>query len=96
MLGIALLMATALTPPQQTLIEDAVRLELRDPDSAKFRHGKLNNKGEFCGFVNAKNGFGGYTGFTPFIGMIIHGTDIVLVTAINEAAGIQCVERGLL
>ena len=44
---------------------------MRDPDSVKF--GKLfegrgsSGKQTICGEVNAKNGFGGYTGMTPFI-----------------------------
>jgi hypothetical protein len=42
---------------------------LRDPDSAQF--GKLfeGNRGSrtICGEVNAKNGYGGYTGMTPFV-----------------------------
>ncbi|WP_093080195.1 zinc ribbon domain-containing protein [Sphingobium sp. AP50] len=43
-------------------IEAAVRSRLRDPDSARFKH--LRNG---CGYVNARNGFGGMTGDVPFI-----------------------------
>lgn len=42
--------------------ERLVRLRLRDPDSAEFRHAE--NK---CGYVNANNGFGGKTGFQGFV-----------------------------
>ena len=42
-------------------MERSVKNILRDPDSAVFRHVALH-----CGYVNAKNGFGGYTGFTRF------------------------------
>ncbi|OLS61874.1 hypothetical protein PSEMO_32470 [Pseudomonas putida] len=35
---------------------------LKDPGSAEFR-----NQNEFCGEVNSKNSFGGYTGFQRFI-----------------------------
>ena len=44
---------------------------LRDPASAQFRNLRivttiLDTK-KVCGEVNARNGFGGYTGFTPFV-----------------------------
>ncbi|CNG79202.1 hypothetical protein [Yersinia frederiksenii] len=56
------------------LIEDAIRNELKDPDSAKFsefttpRKEVMVNNRKFvygyssCVFVNAKNSYGGYTG----------------------------------
>jgi hypothetical protein len=51
--------------------KQAISEGMRDPDSVKF--GKLfegrgsSGKQTICGEVNAKNGFGGYTGMTPFI-----------------------------
>lgn len=54
----------------------AFQASLKDPDSAKIRNvhsGKvasdLNPEGvtATCGEVNAKNGFGGYTGFEGFV-----------------------------
>lgn len=50
----------------------AVKEELRDPESAVFRntHGtSVSEDGPLmgvCGEVNAKNGYGGFTGFAPF------------------------------
>ena len=41
--------------------EKLTRQHLKDPESAKFQ----NIKG-YCGEVNAKNSYGGYTGFKPF------------------------------
>lgn len=48
---------------------EVVRRALRDPESARFRKGavadvdvKAGKLRVACGFVNAKNGFGGYTG----------------------------------
>lgn len=41
--------------------EEIVRGQLKDPSSAEFKDVKGN-----CGFVNAKNSFGGYTGFKRF------------------------------
>lgn len=61
--------------------EPAVRNLLRDPESAQFRWGgypvlrsyyrKILQGAVFgyvtCGEVNARNGFGGYTGYDPFV-----------------------------
>lgn len=51
--------------------ENMVKDFLKDPDSAQFSntfHVKQPNGDEIlCGAVNAKNGFGGYTGYTPFV-----------------------------
>jgi hypothetical protein len=55
--------------------ENAVRAELKDPDSAKFSNLSAltspNVHGEptavICGSVNARNSYGGYAGATPFV-----------------------------
>lgn len=57
------------------LVEMAVRSTLRDPDSAKFgpiasyddRKMGADQVKVACGSVNAKNGFGGYTGDKNFV-----------------------------
>jgi hypothetical protein len=46
-------------------IKDAVRAQLKDPDSAKFGQIKIYEKSDglrACAEVNAKNSMGGYTG----------------------------------
>jgi hypothetical protein len=51
--------------------EDAVKLLLRDPDSAQFRY-RYNDMevfpdiGVVCGEVNSRNAYGGYAGFEDF------------------------------
>jgi hypothetical protein len=44
---------------------------LRDPDATKFRGLHLvqdqNGSTLLCGEINAKNGFGAYNGFAPFL-----------------------------
>lgn len=45
----------------------AVLSELRDPSSAVFEQVELLSNGVVCGYVNARNGFGGYTGSQPFM-----------------------------
>jgi len=46
----------------QLRIERAVKANLKDPNSATFRHRRNG-----CGFVNAKNSFGGMAGDQAFI-----------------------------
>lgn len=44
--------------------------ELKDPDSAKFRNlfvSKYEDELVLCGEMNAKNSFGAYTGYKPFM-----------------------------
>jgi hypothetical protein len=46
---------------------------LKDPESADFRDVVVVHKGQWrtvCGEVNAKNGFGGYTGYSEFLGSV--------------------------
>lgn len=65
--------------------ERAVRGELKDPDAAQFRDVRANYTEEFgvvaCGRVNARNEFGGYTGFRRFVfgdrRVILEGRDNV-------------------
>lgn len=40
---------------------------LKDPASAEFRNEFVGSSGVPCGEVNAKNSFGGYTGFKRFV-----------------------------
>jgi hypothetical protein len=58
------------------LSEKEITINLKDPDSAKFRFVRLakledakdNSMNSIvCGQINSKNGFGAYTGFTRFI-----------------------------
>ena len=66
-------------------VERALRGELKDPDAAQFRDVRANYTEEFgvvaCGRVNAKNEFGGYTGFRRFVSggksVILEGRDNV-------------------
>jgi len=48
----------------QMEVEQKVRNELRDPESAQFKDHYLYPANDVaCGSVNSKNGFGGYIGF---------------------------------
>lgn len=65
--------------------EDAIRVakevvaaKLRDPQSAQFTEVRTTaqpgSSGLVCGFVNAKNGFGGYVGAQRFIALPSFGS----------------------
>lgn len=63
-----------LTKSDTAEIERSVRRELKDPESARFKGflaTKTKGGATVCGFVNAKNSYGGYTGFVPFSGYLI-------------------------
>lgn len=61
------------TPEQWiAFVKEQLTQNLKDPESAQFRKiyfapFKNGEKGAYiCGEMNAKNGYGGYVGFTPF------------------------------
>lgn len=55
------------------MVMAGVRNKLRDPESARFEGvyalNGSNGVRHYCGYVNAKNGFGGYTGKSQFLFM---------------------------
>lgn len=64
------------TPDEVAAIETGMRNRLKDPDSMKMENvrigpASLPTMRTVCGEVNAKNGFGGYTGMRTFYGMLI-------------------------
>ena len=60
-----------------------VRAYLKDPDSAEFKMKGMNG-GLVCGTVNARNGFGGYTGHTPFVANILD-TEAIILDGTNKS-----------
>ena len=65
--------STSTEDPSHATAKQAVLQQLKDPDSAQFRDvftsPVLNKDGAplaICGEVNAKNSYGGYTGFQKF------------------------------
>lgn len=53
---------------EKELIVKAVKRNLLDPDSARFKWVPLQEEIRvYCGLVNSKNTFGGYTGDAPYI-----------------------------
>lgn len=59
-----------------SLAQNEVASSMKDPDSAKFRYVRYIASGEsedgtvsgfVCGNINAKNSYGAYAGYSPFI-----------------------------
>src|SRR5665213_2366540 len=63
-----------LSSSDKSAVEAGVRASLKDPGSAKFgtfwATKAADGKVSVCGWINAKNGFGGYTGDLPFVGTL--------------------------
>ncbi len=82
MVGAAAILALSNCSAPQVDYEAAVKRELRDPDSAQFSDVVVNVESA-CGFVNSKNGYGGYAGRQPFI---VVGDDATLIEPTVEAS----------
>lgn len=89
-----------------THVKSGMASALRDPESARYGKmsaARLKQTGDIvvCGYINAKNGFGGYGGEQPFVG-ILYGkkfTDIVVGNGdrfVNHAIYQSCAKAGLL
>jgi hypothetical protein len=50
---------------------DRLEVQLVDPASARYRNDKIVSRAKggraYCGYVNARNSFGGYVGFRAFV-----------------------------
>jgi hypothetical protein len=73
---------------EATIIKEmiiAVTYEFFDPASATFRELIATDNGrQICGYVNAKNRFGGYVGFQPFLYDLNNCTGTVYDPSIGE------------
>lgn len=92
--------ARDLTDLERAVIADAVKAKLKDPESASFRWMPLVDPpaDRYCGLVNAKNSYGGYTGFTPYLGVLLFDEDVlrgmVVMGIDNDATATVCVQSG--
>ena len=61
----------------RAVYEAAIKDELKDPDSARFdwpyHFSRESNGFLTCGYVNARNSYGGFTGKTPIVAVYNHG-----------------------
>lgn len=108
----ALLIASALIAPQafaqvapkvdEKKLREALEDHLKDSESARFR-GFRQSKPEngvwtLCGEVNAKNSYGAYSGFEPFL--VIAGKEgkapiAYVAIGVGESSGQLCAEKQL-
>lgn len=60
-------------PRDRAIISAAIGARLRDGESARYRWPDEYPDGAiYCGFYNAKNAFGAYVGFLPFMILGVH------------------------
>lgn len=71
MLALALATAQASSPTASAKLQAAIKsywsTELKDASSARWLWPKQKSALLYCGWVNAKNSFGGYAGWTPYV-----------------------------
>jgi hypothetical protein len=100
-----------LSPVEKTLLATGLKSKLKDPDSAQFKWTKITRSAGaegrvyYCGMVNAKNGYGGYTGFGPFWAWVYASPRGELLRAemigtgsdelANKVIGEECGKRGI-
>lgn len=63
------------TPTEKAILAKFMAAGLKDPGSAQFRwvpfpKGFKDGEITYCAQVNARNGYGGYNGYEPFIGSV--------------------------
>ena len=81
--------ARQLSAAEKRLVATEVTERLKDPNAAQFKWPAVTYKpsvpgGAYCGYVNGKNAFGAYVGFTPFIGEVtLRGGRIVSFSTIK-------------
>jgi hypothetical protein len=70
----ALIAADSLSQAEKAAIARELGDALRDGPTARWRWPKISpmvlhgaGEGYYCGWINSKNAFGAYTGYTPFI-----------------------------
>lgn len=78
--------------------------DLRDPMSAQLRRVVVGKNADgtgmhFCGEFNAKNAYGAYVGFKPFMGMVFDDEAFILSLGLNDVSELtvtqMCAARGL-
>lgn len=92
---IAIILLSACSGQTTFDYETPVKRELSDPDSAQFSDVTVNVESA-CGFVNSKNGFGGYAGKAPFIaiGGGTGGAEVIFVEGASDQGVVEsrCLE----
>lgn len=74
----------ALTDANKEVIKSTIGRYLKDPYSAQYEWPAIKNSTTYCGFVNAKNGFGAYEGYQPFLVLYYIGLKTKQLTVVNS------------
>lgn len=80
-----------LTKEQIEAVHAGTKRSLKDPNSAMFGELKAASDGKgivyVCGYVNARNSFGGYTGMQPFHGVMGGAPPIFAAAGFGSSPG---------
>lgn len=86
-----------ITAAEKASIQSQMDGVLRDPRSATYRWPRARD-GIYCFWVNAKNGFGGYTGFKPAAVLLTREpgkpVNVILIPSDEEAIAKTCSDNG--
>lgn len=102
--------ARPLSQAERQIVAAAASRNLKDPGSAQFRWPDARNLKDgsapvYCAVVNARNSFGGYVGFAPFVASLIVRSGKVVAAVIvgppaapgspgAQASEIMCAREG--
>lgn len=75
-------------------IKASLQSRLKDADSAKIKGVQVAADGTTCGMLNAKNSYGAYGGFEPFLGMKLPGGKFYFVGS-GDTAAQMCADKGI-
>lgn len=97
----------SLTDADHIAIREGFRTSIRDPSSLILGDAKATKTSDgvvtVCGMMNGKNGFGGYTGFVPYLGVLgtQDGRRIFVVVNVGDgssnpqAIAMVCAQNGI-
>lgn len=86
--------AGSVSPQDLKGIKSAMDDRLKDSESAKLKDVRIAEDGTVCGLVNAKNSYGAYAGYEPFIAMKL-STGKFYVVGVGPESGQLCASKGI-
>lgn len=86
------LVTRELTPDEKSAIATIVADSMKDPDSTRIKWmpvvlRRRDGITDYCGLVNARNSYGGYTGYSRFYGQLIADADGRFTRMVLRAVG---------
>lgn len=75
-------------------IRAAMDDRLKDSESAKIKSVRIASDGTTCGLVNAKNSYGAYGGYQPFLAMKLSSGKFYVV-GVGRESGQVCESKGI-